>query len=39
MEVIVNIKITESAGERLRKALDESDFNKPALRVLFAGYG
>ena len=35
----MNIKISDIARERLEKALSESEFKKPALRVIFAGYG
>jgi hypothetical protein len=35
----MNIKISDTARERLEKALTESEFQKPALRVIFAGYG
>lgn len=39
MEVILNINITKEARTRLHKALVESDFHKPALRVVFSGFG
>jgi Fe-S cluster assembly iron-binding protein IscA len=35
----MNIKITETARERLDKALTESEFQNPALRIIFSGYG
>jgi hypothetical protein len=33
------IKITDTARGMIGKALSASEFNKPALRVIFAGYG
>ncbi len=38
-EAIVNINITKEARARLDKALVESDFHKPAVRVVFSGFG
>ncbi len=35
----MNITITASAREKLNKALTESEFHKPALRVVFSGFG
>jgi hypothetical protein len=39
LESVMNIKITVTARGRIDKALTESEFQKPALRVIFAGYG
>jgi len=35
----MNIKITETARKRIDEALSESEFQKPTLRLIFAGYG
>jgi Fe-S cluster assembly iron-binding protein IscA len=35
----MNINITETAKEKIDKAISESEFQSPALRVIFAGYG
>jgi hypothetical protein len=39
MEIIMNISITPSARDELGKVLRGSEFIKPALRVVFSGYG
>ena len=35
----MNITITESAREQIVKAMDESEFKSPALRLIYAGAG
>lgn len=35
----MEIKITPPAREQLNKAFSESEFQEPALRLMFAGYG
>lgn len=35
----MNISITPSAREELNKVMQGSEFSKPALRVVFSGYG
>ena len=35
----MNIKITENAREKIKDAMDKSEFKKPALRIMFAGVG
>ena len=39
MEKAVNIQVTDIAREKLSRAFSESDFLKPALRIMFAGFG
>ena len=38
-EYLMNIKITETAKVRIDKALSESEFQSPAIRVLFTSHG
>jgi hypothetical protein len=35
----MNIKISDVARKKIDEVLSESKFQKPALRVIFAGYG
>jgi hypothetical protein len=39
MEDNVDIKITDAARLRLKKAFSESAYKNPALRVVFSGFG
>jgi len=35
----MSIIVTDSAKESLAKAMQDSEFKKPALRVMFSGFG
>ncbi len=35
----MNVKITSEANEKLREVMSQSDFNEPALKIVYAGIG